>query len=93
VFRAVETRKSLIRAANGGVTACVNPYGRTIGSLELFTEAYLVCDVPLGQKGATTFYSLFGDVLPLFFSALTFALICFVPGKKMFDRMNRKNKM
>jgi apolipoprotein N-acyltransferase len=93
VFRAVETRKSLIRAANGGVTACVNPYGRVIGSLDLFTEASLVCDVPLDEKGATTFYARAGDVLGLLFSALTFALICFAAGKKVFDRMGRKNIM
>jgi apolipoprotein N-acyltransferase len=93
VFRAVETRKSLIRAANGGMTACVNPYGRTLGSLELFTEGSLVCDVPVGEKGATTFYACFGDVLPLIFSVLSFTLVCFVSGKKVFDRTTRKNNM
>jgi len=93
VFRAVETRKSLIRAANGGVTACVNPYGRTIGSVELFSEDYLVCDVPLGERGASTFYTRYGDVLPLLFCALSFSLICIVSGKKVFDRTRRKNNM
>ncbi|MFW6181028.1 MAG: apolipoprotein N-acyltransferase [Spirochaetota bacterium] len=60
VFRAVENRRSLVRAANGGVTACVDPYGRPLGMLEPFTEDFLVCDVPV-YRNRTTLYTRTGD--------------------------------
>jgi apolipoprotein N-acyltransferase len=62
VFRAVENRRGFVRAANGGVTACMNTCGKVIDSLEMFTSGYLVCDVPLAGEGPLTFYSRFGDL-------------------------------
>lgn len=76
IFRSIENRRSLVRAANGGVTACVNPYGREIARLPLFTSDYLVCDVPVYNDGPVTFYSRFGDLpmIALFFTVAAFFL-------------------
>ena len=60
IFRAVENGRGFVRAANGGVTACVTPWGEVIDSLEMFTSDFLVCDVPVG--GGLSFYSRFGDL-------------------------------
>jgi apolipoprotein N-acyltransferase len=38
VFRAVETRKTLVRAANTGISAFIDPLGRIEGASPLFTE-------------------------------------------------------
>ncbi len=59
-FRAVENGKYLVRAANTGISAVVDPRGRVLESTPLFEPAVLVRDVPTvpGQ----TFYTRYGDV-------------------------------
>lgn len=49
VFRAVENRRSLARAANTGISAVVDPLGRLTGKSPLFQPFYLVSEVPLLQ--------------------------------------------
>jgi apolipoprotein N-acyltransferase len=59
-FRAVENGKYLVRAANTGISAVVDPRGRLLESTSLFAPAVVVRDVPTvpGQ----TFYARHGDV-------------------------------
>jgi apolipoprotein N-acyltransferase len=59
-FRAVETGRYLVRAANTGITAVVDPRGRIVAKTALFDETVLVADVPWTR--GTTPYSSFGDV-------------------------------
>jgi apolipoprotein N-acyltransferase len=59
-FRAVENGKYLVRAANTGITAIVDPRGRVVKSTALFERTVLVDDVPLVR--ATTFYAEHGDL-------------------------------
>ena len=64
-LRAVENRRVLIRATNGGVTAAVDPWGRLIGSAApLFTETALRLQVPVYRPTNDTVYTRFGDYLP-----------------------------
>jgi apolipoprotein N-acyltransferase len=49
VFRAVENRRSLVRSANTGVSAVIDPLGRITNDSPLFQPFYLVADVPLLQ--------------------------------------------
>jgi apolipoprotein N-acyltransferase len=93
VFRTVETRRSLLRVANGGVTACINPYGRVIDMLPLFTSDYLVCDVPLGDKDDKTFYTRFGDIFPQIAAIVICVFFLVTVLKKVIDRMKKKNNM
>jgi apolipoprotein N-acyltransferase len=59
-FRAVENEKYLIRAANTGISAVVDPRGRIVERTELFRPAILVREVAFVP--GTTFYTRHGDV-------------------------------
>ena len=59
-FRAVENGKYLVRAANTGITAVIDPHGRVIESTGLFERTVLVRDV--GFVPGTTFYTRHGDL-------------------------------
>ena len=58
--RAIEEGLSLVRAANTGISAVVDPVGRITASLPLGIEGVL--DAPLPKSLAPTLYSRFGDV-------------------------------
>jgi apolipoprotein N-acyltransferase len=59
--RAIEQGLPLVRAANTGISAVVDPLGRVIKSLPLGTEGLL--DAPLPQAITPTIYARFGDGL------------------------------
>ncbi len=58
-MRSIENRRSLARSANSGVSLLADPYGRVIAETEIFTETFLVADLPVGC--GTTFYTRVGD--------------------------------
>lgn len=63
VFRAVENRRSLVRCANTGISAFVDPAGRIMARTALFEDAVVVQTIPvLTEK---TVYTRMGDALPL----------------------------
>jgi apolipoprotein N-acyltransferase len=57
--RAIEEGLALVRAANTGISAVIDPLGRVIKSLPLGTEG--VIDAPLPQRLAPTLYARAGD--------------------------------
>ena len=59
-LRAVENGRYLVRAANTGITAVVDPRGRVLERTNLFEPTVLVRDVPLVTT--KTFYARHGDV-------------------------------
>lgn len=69
VFRAVENRVPLVRAANTGITALIDSRGHVRGMTGLFSEALLTGEVRLGN--GDTIYSRFGDF---------FAWLCLLGG-------------
>jgi len=75
-LRAVENRRVLIRATNGGVTAAVDPWGRLIGApAPLFTETALRLRVPVYRPANDTVYTRFGDWLPALLGVLLVPLL------------------
>jgi len=73
VLRAVENRRSLIRAANTGISGFIDPVGRVMASTQLFTDAALTRNVPFLKD--VTFYTRYGDLFALLCLAVTlFAL-------------------
>jgi apolipoprotein N-acyltransferase len=65
VFRAVETRTTVVRAANTGISCFISPRGEVYAALEPLTEGAL--SAPLQLSGADTLYVRYGDA---------FAIIC-----------------
>ncbi|NOY54228.1 MAG: apolipoprotein N-acyltransferase [Deltaproteobacteria bacterium] len=68
VFRAVENRVPLVRAANSGISGAVMPDGRIAHATKIFMEDAFTVDLPLRQH-SRTLYTRFGDV---------FAWLCIV---------------
>lgn len=65
VFRAVETRLNVIRAANTGVSCFINQKGEITGMVEsggqsMFVDGFCVGEIILTR--ARTFYTLYGDL-------------------------------
>jgi len=73
VFRCVENRVPLVRAANTGVSAIVDGNGRVLASLPKLKEAVLAGIVPLDDRSGV--YSAWGDWLGQSCLAVTIGLI------------------
>ncbi|MBN2441180.1 MAG: apolipoprotein N-acyltransferase [Spirochaetales bacterium] len=66
-FRAVENRRVLVRSTNSGVTSIVDAKGKVLAQLPLFTPDHLLADIPVMKEDSLTFYTMYGDYLPLIF--------------------------
>jgi apolipoprotein N-acyltransferase len=73
VFRAVENRRYMVRAANTGITAIVDPVGRVRARTALFEPTVLVGDVAFAAE--QSFYTRHGDVFAQGCGAAALALL------------------
>ncbi|MEW6002021.1 MAG: apolipoprotein N-acyltransferase [Nitrospirota bacterium] len=74
IFRAVENRKPLIRAANTGISGFIDSNGRIISRTSLFQQEMLIQDIK--TDSTRSFYSKYGDLfsyLCIIFSVILFA--------------------
>ncbi len=79
VFRAVENRVGIARAANTGISAVIQPTGEVAGATALFTMSSFTA--PLWTRVGDTFYTRHGDV---------FAWLCAVFGLGAFVAPGRR---
>ena len=63
--RAVEGRVYLVRAANTGISAVVDPVGRIKTQSGIFTRESLIGTISLKEKSFKTFYTRYGDVFAI----------------------------
>jgi apolipoprotein N-acyltransferase len=75
VFRAVENRRSLVRATASGQSCGIDPYGRIIAMSEPFEENYLTVTVPKGS--GTTLYTRLGEYFAIMCVFLSLGLLVF----------------
>jgi apolipoprotein N-acyltransferase len=74
VFRAIENRVPVVRAANTGISMAIDKRGRILARSGTFTEAYLI--VKVRPEPARSVYNSMGDVVPQ--AATVIALIALV---------------
>jgi apolipoprotein N-acyltransferase len=80
VFRCVETRRPMVRAANTGVTCFINEFGRITEILRddtgnTFTEGVLTGDADFPTEGRLTFYVRHGELLAHSCTVITFLVL------------------
>ena len=71
--RAIETRRSLLRVTNTGVTSLVNAKGEIVKTLPMFTSAVMQTDLEI--LNGETYYVRFGDWFAWTLTALSLALV------------------
>ncbi|MGQ9673494.1 MAG: apolipoprotein N-acyltransferase [Candidatus Aminicenantales bacterium] len=74
VFRAVENRRYLLRAATTGISGIIDPFGRVLSRSSLMTQTFLVA--PIQPHHNLSIYARYGDFLP--WASLTFTGIFFI---------------
>jgi apolipoprotein N-acyltransferase len=82
IFRCVETRRPMVRAANTGVTCFVNEFGRVTQILQdetgsTFTEGVLTGEIKVPTEGELTFYARHGELFAKLCASLTVIAIVF----------------
>jgi apolipoprotein N-acyltransferase len=88
IFRCIETRRPMVRAANTGVTCFVNEFGRVTQILRddtgnSFTEGVLTGDVNVPQDRQLTFYTRHGELFAqLCAASTTLAVIVVFIGRR-----------
>lgn len=80
-LRAIEQGLPMVRAANTGVSAVIDPKGWIVDQLPLGVDGFL--DVPLPEAREATLYARFGDYLAI---CAMMALFCAVIAVKAFER-------
>jgi apolipoprotein N-acyltransferase len=76
IFRAIETDRYLLRAANTGISAIIDPKGRVDAKTSIFTEDILKGS--FAMRDTKTFYVRYGDYFVLF--AILVLLVAVIAG-------------
>jgi len=84
VLRAVENRRYLLRAATTGISGIIDPFGRILSKSELMTKTHLTGDITPSQ--ALTFYTKYGDILPIGSLTLTAIFLILAMVKRKNER-------
>jgi apolipoprotein N-acyltransferase len=73
VFRAVENRRAMARSTASGQTCGIDPNGKILAMATPFAETWVVTELPIVQ--VSSFYTRYGDWLPVLFMALSGILL------------------
>jgi apolipoprotein N-acyltransferase len=81
-YRAIETRRGLVRSTNSGYTSVLDPWGRVTESAPMFESNHLNVTVNVYEPAVETIYVLWGDYLPQLTLALLGILMLVAETKK-----------
>ncbi len=84
VFRAVENRRSMVRAANTGISGVILPSGEVVARTSLFKRYAITAEVPLMKE--KTFYTLYGDMFAYLCSGITACFIAIILYRRSLKR-------
>jgi len=84
ILRAIENRRSVVRAANGGISCIIDPLGTTIAETKLFSKDVLVGNVVLENE--ITFYTKYPYLIPIFSVLISLSIILIVIVRKFIWR-------
>ena len=90
-FRAIEEGKQLIRVANTGISASIDPFGRIIKKLSLNSEGYIDTKIFVGKKNnefIETFYSKYKNNLIFSLLLILFFILCILKYSLKIERKN-----
>ncbi len=79
VFRAVENRRTIARAANTGISGFIDPKGKILETTALFTDKALTRQVPALNQ--ISFYTRYGDIFA-FSSIIAICMVFMLKGVK-----------
>ncbi len=68
-YRSIEYRTTFVRSTNAGYSVVLDPCGRVIADLPLFTQAALTCEIPV-YKPVKTVFSIYGNWLVYFMKVI-----------------------
>ena len=88
VFRAVENRVPVARAANTGISGFIDAQGRILETSGIFTEAELTHKLAPG--GSKTFYTRYGDLFAYACMIVSLILLARLPKKQRTDKKKLK---
>ena len=91
IFRTVETRRPMIRAANTGVTCFINQFGRITQILRddtgsTFTEGVLAGEIKVPVEPELTFYVRHGELFAKACAAITLLSLVLIVGFRRWKR-------
>ena len=91
LFRCVETRRPMVRAANTGVTCFINQFGRVTQMLRddtgsTFTEGVLTGEIKVPTEEGLTFYVRHGEVFAKACAAITLISLLILFGVRRWKR-------
>ncbi|MGL1894002.1 MAG: apolipoprotein N-acyltransferase [Spirochaetaceae bacterium] len=90
-LRTIETRRSLVRAGTTGFTGVIDPNGKIVASLPLFTKDILTYDVPIYSEHIT-FYTRFGEIIDSLAYYILAFLLAFTIVIKIVKKKNSDKK-
>jgi apolipoprotein N-acyltransferase len=88
VFRAVENRVPVARAANTGISGFIDAQGHILAASEIFIQAHLTQTIVPGAE--KTFYTRFGDLFSYACAIASLILLALRPSQRLLNqRLNR----
>ncbi|MEN3046584.1 MAG: apolipoprotein N-acyltransferase [Candidatus Hydrothermales bacterium] len=83
IFRAVETRRYLVRSARSGISCIIDEKGRVLKEIPLFKRGVLVSEVKIFNH--KTFYVRYGNLIDIFYFLIFIFLIILLRFRKFFQ--------
>lgn len=74
VFRAIENRVPVVRAANTGISGTIDSSGRIKKTTDIFVETHITDEIEISKDHKKSFYTKFGDI---FSYICAVSVICF----------------